>query len=940
MSIPENPKTHIVIRGARVNNLQNLDVSIPRNSLTVISGLSGSGKSSLAFDTLYAEGQRRFVESLSAYARQFLDRMNKPDVDSISGLPPAVAIEQRVFARNPRSTVGTTTEIYDYLRLLYGRIGTVVDKDTGEIIRKDTPESVCSCLVQDHLGKKLYILVPVTTINLGSAKQKELLIAGGYTRIVFGETAEIADIEEWDEERNSEETVFLLIDRLIPGNDSDSISRVTESLETAFRFGNGKCMVRVLTANGDHTQISDHFYSTRFENAKTGTVYVEPEPRLFSFNNPYGACPVCQGFGRSVGIDENLVFPDKQLTIRRGAIQPFRGDAFSVHLRTLLSVAAREGIPVDVPVNELTPEQYSKVMDGAGSYIGVLGFFKMLEEKSYKTHYRVMLSRFRGYTKCRACGGSRLRTAARQVYIGGLSIPDVVKLTLEEARKHFDSLAVTPYQREIVGLVLEELQRRLTLLCDIGLEYLTLDRLTHTLSGGESQRINLATSLGSSLVGTLYVLDEPSIGLHQRDTAKLVSILYRMRDLGNTVVVVEHDPDIIRSADHIIDIGPGAGEHGGKVVFQGSYAQLLNSDTLTSDYLTGKKTTRAKRSVRKGSGKKIIVRQPRHNNLKADLIELPLGKLTVVTGVSGSGKSSLVNNVIYNGIRRVFGGTTGEVGKVSGIEGLAEIVGIEMVDQSPIGRSSRSTPATYTKVFDHIRETFAATQISRQLGWRAGHFSFNVAGGRCEVCQGEGRVTIEMQFLPDIELPCEACNGTRYKKEVLQVLYKGKSIIDVLNMTVNEALQHFSDVPKVVHRLTILRDVGLGYIKLGQPATHLSGGEAQRLKLASFLDVSHSGHTLFVFDEPTTGLHLHDISFLLSAFDALVDSGNTVVIVEHNLNVIAAADHIIDLGPEGGVHGGRVVATGTPKQVAKVTGSYTGQALRAYYSASTVQSAV
>lgn len=923
----------IQIRGARVNNLKNIDISIPRNKLTVITGLSGSGKSSLAFDTLYAEGQRRFVESLSAYARQFLDRLHKPDVDSIIGLPPAVAIEQQTFSRNPRSTVGTTTEIYDYLRLLYGRIGIVLDKDTGEIVRKDNPQSVTDHILSHHRNARMLILAPMPN-NMAITKETlEALLQAGFTRLIVGDSIEPIHITPETTFPNDATEAYILIDRVVVSQEAETVSRITDSLETAFQFGDNAVVIRYLDDGQTGIQPwQDKYFSARFEHARTKTQYIEPEPRLFSFNNPFGACATCQGFGRSVGIDENLVFPDKSLSLKKGAIHPFRGDTFGVHLKMLLAEAPAAGIPVNDPVYTFTDDQMTKVMEGFGRYIGVLGFFRMLEEKTYKPHYRVILSRYRGYTKCRACDGSRLRTAARQVYVGGKNIPEIVNMTLAEVLEHFRNLTLSEHDQKVVGLVVQELVRRLQLLCDIGLEYLTLDRLSHTLSGGESQRINLATSLGSSLVGTLYVLDEPSVGLHPRDTARLIGILRQLRNLGNTVVVVEHDPDVIRAADHIIDVGPGAGEHGGEIVFEGTPTNLeASGTTLTADYLNGTRTVRAPRAVRKGSGKNLIVRKPLHNNLKGDDFFLPLGQLTVVTGVSGSGKSSLVHDVVYAGIKRIYGGYTGEVGNCERIEGLAGITGVEMVDQTPLGRSSRSTPATYTKVFDAIREVFASTQMARQMAWKPGHFSFNVAGGRCEVCEGEGRVTIEMQFLPDIELPCEVCGGTRYKREVLQVLYRGKNIVDVLSMTVTEALEHFSDVPKVRQRLTVLKDVGLGYIRLGQPASRLSGGEAQRVKLASFLDTSAGDHVLFIFDEPTTGLHLHDISFLLKAFDSLVDKGHTVLIIEHNIHVIAAADHIVDMGPGGGKNGGSIVATGTPKQLAKMPKSLTGQVLREYF---------
>ena len=928
-------RREIQIRGARVNNLKNINVDIPRNALTVITGLSGSGKSSLAFDTLYAEGQRRFVESLSAYARQFLDRMNKPDVDSIIGLPPAVAIEQQAFTKNPRSTVGTTTEIYDYLRLLYGRVGVVIDKDTGEIVRKDSPDSVCNALIGSMMNQRVFVMAELPMEHGTLENIKEGLEARGFTRIVIGEKDEAHHLDDLKELPDDVSNIFVLVDRLQISDTDEAKSHLTDSLETAFEIGGGRIIVRNIDAKSSERNA---YFSSRFESARSQTIYIEPEPRLFSFNNPFGACPTCQGFGRSVGIDENLVFPDKALSIKRGAIHPFRGESFGSHLRTLIRVAPTVDIPIDKPLFSLTPEQLRIVMEGNGEYIGVNGFFHMLEEKSYKTHYRVMLSRYRGYTRCHSCNGSRLRTAARQVFVGGVNIPTVVSLTLEQARDHFDTFKPSSYEEQAVGQILTEIKRRLHLLCDIGLEYLTLDRLSHTLSGGESQRINLATSLGSALVGTLYVLDEPSIGLHPRDTHRLLNILRRLRGLGNTVVVVEHDVDVIKTADHIVDIGPLAGERGGEVVFSGLLSEMLEQGkTLTSDYLSGRKEVSVKTTYRKGNGGSIFIRAPRHHNLVGDDVELPLGKLTVVTGVSGSGKSSLVHDVIYAGIQRVFGGYSGEVGACERIEGLAQIDGVEMIDQSPIGRSSRSTPATYTKVFDNIRDLFASQQVAKQLGWGPGHFSFNVSGGRCDTCEGEGVVTIEMQFLPDIELPCEACGGTRYKREIGNILYKGKSIVDVLAMTVDQAIEHFEAIPKIITKLDVLRQVGLGYLKLGQPSTHLSGGEAQRVKLASHLDTQADGAQLFIFDEPTTGLHVHDVAALLSAFDKLVVKGHTLLVIEHNVHVMAAADWIIDLGPEGGAEGGHIVATGTPKQVAAVPASYTGQALKAFFTERTSQ---
>ena len=920
------PKRVIAIRGARVNNLKNIDVDIPRNALTVITGLSGSGKSSLAFDTLYAEGQRRFVESLSAYARQFLDRMNKPDVDSISGLPPAVAIEQQAFAKNPRSTVGTTTEIYDHLRLLYGRIGIVIDKDSGEIVKKDNPQSVAAEILSCPEGSRLYIMYELPSEHAIVEIVREGLSAKGFTRVVIGASTELIEVANLTELPADETPVYVLVDRIVVNSDSETITRITDSVEQAFDNGSGRVLVRNL---GDGR---DMHFSSLFESNRTKTLYIEPEPRLFSFNSPFGACPTCQGFGRSVGVDLNLVIPDKSLSLRRGALHPFRGETFGAHLKVLISEAPLEDIPLDVPFHALTAEQIAVVFAGFGKYIGVDGFFRMLEDKSYKTHFRVMLSRYRGYTTCVKCQGSRIRTAARQAFVHGKNIPHIVSLTLRDARDHFDTLILTPHEEKIVGQILIEIRRRLHLLCEIGLDYLSLDRLSHTLSGGESQRINLATSLGSALVGTLYVLDEPSIGLHPRDTDRLLSILRKLRGLGNTVVIVEHDLDVIRTADHVIDIGPQAGELGGEVVYSGTLAGLIESGTsLTADYLTERKRVSVKTSYREGTGSSLIIRKPIHHNLIGDDVTVPLGTMTVVTGVSGSGKSSLVHDVIYAGIQRMLGGYSGEIGHYERMEGLEHITGIEMIDQAPIGRSSRSTPATYTKMFDNIRDVYASTQVAKQLGWKPGHFSYNVAGGRCDVCEGAGTVTIEMQFLPDIELPCEVCNGTRYKRDAQHILYKGRSIIDVLGMTVEEAIVHFEAYPRIVQKLTILRDVGLGYIRLGQPSTHLSGGEAQRIKLASHLDTQNGGSMLFVFDEPTTGLHVHDVSALMAAFDSLVNRGHTLIVIEHNVHVMAAADWIIDLGPEGGDRGGRVVATGTPQSVASNNESHTGRALAEFY---------
>lgn len=924
-TVASSPARTISVRGARVHNLKNISLDIPRNKLVVITGVSGSGKSSLAFDTIYAEGQRRFVESLSAYARQFLERMNKPEVDLITGLPPAIAIEQKTITRNPRSTVGTTTEVYDYLRLLFGRIGRTYCKNCNNIVRKDTPQSAVDALATWGEGQRLYILFPLRTHRESTlAEELENIRGQGFFRIVVGTSTEIVDLNsDTVPPSTQKEDVLILVDRVVlRRGDTDTTTRLTDSLETAFREGDGRCVVRNITTG------EEQHFSARYECAACRIVYQEPQPRLFSFNNPFGACPQCQGFGRSIGLDESLIFPDGRRSIRQGAIHPFQTPSHSQYQRDLMRVARAHSIPVDSPVGLLTAEQMSFVMDGGDGYIGVNGFFKMLEEQSYKVHYRVLMSRYRGYTRCSACKGSRLRTSARQVFVGGKSIADVVGMNLEDALAFISALELSEYEEAVAGRIVAEIRKRMQLLVDIGIGYLTLDRLSHTLSGGESQRINLATSIGSALVGALYVLDEPSIGLHPRDTERMIGILHKLRNLGNSVIVVEHDADIIRRADMVLDIGPRAGEHGGEVVFQGNFDEMLaDKQSLTGKYLSGRLSIPVPKERSAGNGKKLVVRNPVENNLKGDDVEIPLGCMTVITGVSGSGKSTFVHDVLYGALQRIQGQQASKVGRYGDIEGAEHISLVEMVDQSPIGKSPRSTPATYTKAFDVIREVFAATQAAKQLGWRAGHFSFNVPGGRCEACQGEGMVKIEMQFLADLFLECEDCKGTRYKKEALGILYDGKSVVDVLNMTVDEAIAFFAGEKKVQKRLKVLKDVGLGYMRLGQPGNTLSGGEAQRIKLASHLQVTSSDPILFIFDEPTTGLHFDDISKLLACFRALVRKGHSLLIVEHNLDVIKSADWIIDLGPEAGEQGGHVVAAGTPEKVASVRKSHTGRFL-------------
>ncbi|MFP4527861.1 MAG: excinuclease ABC subunit UvrA [Candidatus Kapaibacterium sp.] len=924
---PRQPRDKsIQVRGARINNLKGISLDIPRNRLTVVTGVSGSGKSSLAFDTIYAEGQRRFVESLSAYARQFLERMNKPDVDQITGLPPAIAIEQRPPSRNPRSTVGTTTEIYDYLRLLYGRIGRTICKDCSEEVAKNSPASVLKQLKKLGDDAKLYVMFQLSPKISNVRSELEKYRKEGFFRVVLEDSNEIIDLEtDKLSPRVFVDDIYILVDRMVLREDEDTLSRLADSIETAFRYGEGRMAVRHLQKSKTHK------FSEHYECANCEIIYLEPEPRLFSFNNPYGACPSCQGFGRTVGIDDDLVFPDKSRSLKKHAIHPFKTQGFSQHHRALMKIAPKYEIPVDKPVHSLNEKQMKIVMDGKDDYIGVNGFFRMLEEKSYKMHYRVLLSRYRGYTTCPACGGSRLRTSARQVFVGDRNIPELIKMPLNHIMEYFNNLNLSRQNQKVAAQVLHEIKWRLRLLVDIGLEYLTLSRLSHTLSGGEAQRINLATALGSSLVGTLYVLDEPSIGMHPHDTNRLMNILFKIRNLGNTIIVVEHDLDIIRQADYIADIGPAAGELGGELTYFGTIDDITKSErSLTGKYLSGKEKIDLKKKFRKWD-KSITIMKPHQHNLMIDEVDFPIKAMTVVTGISGSGKSTLVHDILYGGLKKIRGGYTGRVGYFDKIIGGEEIEQIELVDQSPIGRSSRSTPATYTKVFDSIRELFAQTQHARQLGYKPGHFSFNVAGGRCDVCEGEGQVTVEMQFLPDVHLECEACKGTRYKKEARSVLYKDKSIVDVLHMTIDQAAEFFKGSRKIEKKLRILQDVGLGYLRLGQPSTMLSGGESQRIKLANHLESQKRSDTLFIFDEPTTGLHIADISKLLDCFDKLVKNGHTVVVIEHNLHVIASADWIIDLGPGAGENGGKIVITGTPRQIVKNKTSLTAEALRDFY---------
>jgi excinuclease ABC subunit A len=917
-------KKHITITHARVNNLKDISCEIPRNALTVISGVSGSGKSSLAFETLYAEGQRRFVESLSSYARQFLDRMNKPDVESIMGLPPAIAIEQRGFARNPRSTVATQTEIYDYLRLLFGRIGTTICT-CGREVRKDTPAHAATVISEWNEGDRLYILFPIHIGEHSFEHAIRSLIENGFYRAVLPASSDIIDLQEHVHTSIEDaDQMLMLADRIIIKKDEAFVSRLTESLETAFSLGHGRVTVRNISL------MEDACFSNVHECAFCNIEYQEPEPRLFSFNSPFGACKTCQGFGRSVGLDASLVIPDMHLSLQKGAIHPFRTAGFTEYHRDSLDFARRHSISISIPYSMLTEQQRNMLWEGDALFPGINGFFAYAEEKAAaKVGYRVLLSRYRGYTTCHECNGARLRKSARRVFVAGKILPEIIRMTIADAYAWFDALEVSESQFKIAEMVLKEIHSRLRMLVEIGLEYITLDRMAHTLSGGESQRITLATSLGSSLVGTLYVLDEPSIGLHHRDTWRLMQLLKRLRSLGNTVVVVEHDPEIIASADHVIDIGPKAGELGGEIMFSGTVEDMLASnESLTGQYLSGKKKIDIPKKRSKGNGHFLEIIEPKERNLKGDTVSIPLGCITVVTGVSGSGKSTLVHEVLAPALKKKYAGFAGSIGACKDILGAGNLQAVEIVDQSPIGKSSRSTPVTYTKAFDAIRDLFAETPASKQLGWRAGHFSFNVPGGRCETCEGEGSVTVEMQFLPDITLPCESCKGTRYKKEARDIHYKGASIVDVLGMTVHEALAFFAGNKRIINKLQVLSDVGLGYVRLGQPSTKLSGGEAQRIKLATAIDDSRSEKTLFVFDEPTTGLHLDDINTLLMCFRALVEKGHSVIIIEHHLNIIAAADYVIDLGPEAGEEGGYVIASGTPEQIMKEKRSHTGKALK------------
>ena len=926
---------NIIIKGARVHNLKNIDVEIPRNKLVVITGLSGSGKSSLAFDTLYAEGQRRYVESLSSYARQFLGRMSKPEVDFIKGIPPAIAIEQKVNTRNPRSTVGTSTEIYEYIKLLYARIGKTYSPVSGELVKKHEAEDVIEVALTFADETKLMVMTSVIPSGDRSmVDELQNLVMQGFSRVeVNGETLKIQELISDEKLLATNPEIFLIIDRLSVDRTQTGISRLTDSVETAFFEGRGVCLLKVYAETGTQTL----YFSKSFE--ADGMQFETPTIHTFSFNSPLGACPTCEGFGKVIGIDEDLVVPNKTLSIYEDAVVCWKGEVMSEWKKQLLYTADKFNFPIHKPYYELTDEQRQLLWTGNKHFEGLNAFFKMLEGNQYKIQYRVMLARYRGKTTCPDCNGSRLKKEASYIRVSGKSISELVLMPVRKLKEFFDNIELDETDAAIAKRLLIEINNRINFLQDVGLGYLTLNRLSNSLSGGESQRINLATSLGSSLVGSLYILDEPSIGLHSRDTHLLIKVLKQLRDLGNTVVVVEHDEEIMRAADYIIDIGPFAGRKGGEVVFQGNTAELAKSTdadiekSFTLKYLLEKEHIDMPAQRRKWNNY-IEVLGARENNLKGIDVKFPLNIMTVVTGVSGSGKSSLVRNVFYAALKKYYGGVADRTGQFGALKGSMQLAkDVEFVDQNPIGRSSRSNPVTYIKAYDEIRKLFADQQLSKQMNYSASHFSFNTEGGRCEECQGEGTVTVEMQFMADLVLECEHCHGKRFKQDILDVQYKGVNIFDVLEMTVNQAIEFFgaqsgSIEKKIVKRLKPLQDVGVGYVKLGQSSSTLSGGESQRVKLASFLANEKPEPTIFVFDEPTTGLHFHDIKTLLKAFDALIAKGHTVIIIEHNTEVIKCADHIIDIGPEGGENGGTLVFEGTPEDIVKCKNSYTGKFLK------------
>lgn len=927
-----DPRHHIIIKNARLHNLKGVDLAIPRNRLVVVTGLSGSGKSSLVFDTLYAEGQRRYVESLSSYARQFMVRMKKPEVDYIKGISPAMAIEQQVSSRNPRSTVGTSTEIYDYLKLLFARVGRTFSPESGEEVRKHNVTDVVDTIMALPEGSRVQVMCPLVRHEKRSlAQELQVLLQKGYIRVQVGDT--VHRVEDLLNDKNTQsqlenEAVWVVLDRLSVAKDEEGLSfRLADSVQTAFFEGHGDCLVR--------TESGDLHFSDRFE--ADGMPFEEPSVNLFSFSNPYGACKTCEGFGSVIGIDEDLVIPDKSLSIYEGAIAPWRGDKMGEWNDALVKNGIRFDFPVHRPWYDLSAEEKKLVWNGNKYFEGLNSFFRYLEEQSYKIQYRVMLSRYRGRTTCPDCQGTRLRKDAGYVKLVDAqsaekhSIIDLVLKPVDQLLALFNNLQLKENEQQVAKRLLAEVTSRLGFLCDVGLGYLTLNRLSNSLSGGESQRIKLATSLGSNLVGSMYILDEPSIGLHPRDSERLITVLKRLRDNGNTVIVVEHEESVMRAADELVDIGPLAGSGGGELVFQGKFEALLQAEnSLTGGYLSGREQIPVPER-RRNWRKSLVLKGARENNLKNVDVTLPLGCLTVVTGVSGSGKTSLIKKVLYPALKKQIGGFGEKAGDFDRLEGdFSAVKNIELIDQNPIGKSSRSNPVTYTKAYDHIRNLFADQQASKINGYKPAHFSFNVEGGRCETCQGEGTVTISMQFLADITLECESCKGKRFKDELLEVNYRGKNISEVLDMTVSEALEFFKDEKNILSRLQPLSDVGLDYVKLGQASSTLSGGEAQRIKLASYLTKGNQAtDTLFVFDEPTTGLHFHDIKKLLFALNALIEQGNSVVVIEHNMEVIRCADWVLDLGPEGGEAGGHLVFAGTPEDLVGCKESYTGKYLAA-----------
>ena len=945
-----NAKEYIIIKGARVHNLKNIDVAIPRNKLVVITGLSGSGKSSLAFDTLYAEGQRRYVESLSSYARQFLGRIDKPEVDYIKGISPAIAIEQKVNSRNPRSTVGTSTEIYDYLKLLFARIGKTISPVSGNQVKRDTVADVAEYINSIKPETKILILSPLKPHkDKPLKKQLELLSQQGFTRIQ--QNGEIKKIEEFIETKFSEkEQIFIVVDRLtVRPDDEDNDNRISDSVQTAFYEGDGECVIEIINeeeslkpkAKSQKSKVKkdnskSRTFSNRFE--LDGMTFEEPTTHFFSFNNPIGACKNCEGFGSVIGIDPDLVIPNKNLSIFEEAIVCWKGEKMSEWKNMLVNNSHKFDFPIHRPYHDLTDKEKKLLWTGNKHFAGLNDFFKHLEKEAYKIQYRVMLSRYRGKTVCPECNGTRLRKDATYVKVADKSITDIVLMPVSDSLNFFKQLKLSKYDVEVSKRILIEITNRLRFLNEVGLGYLTLNRLSNTLSGGESQRINLATSLGSSLVGSMYILDEPSIGLHSRDTSRLIKVLYALRDIGNTVIVVEHDEEIMRAADLLIDIGPLAGTHGGELIFQGNHKELeTETRSLTALYLTGREKIEIP-AQRRNWNHFIELNGVRENNLKGINVRFPLNTITVVTGVSGSGKTSLVKRVLYPALKKLHGGfgeQTGSFDKLSG--DFNSISAVEMIDQNPIGKSTRSNPVTYVKAYDEIRALFADQQLAKNRGYKPSHFSFNVDGGRCEVCEGEGEVQIEMQFMADIHLVCEACNGKRFKQDILEITYQEKNISDILNMTVDDAITFFerpvqptNTEKKLVQKLKPLSDVGLGYVHLGQSSSTLSGGEAQRIKLASFLGIGQNSSTptLFIFDEPTTGLHFHDISKLLYAFNALVKQGHSLIVIEHNAEIIKCADWVIDLGPDGGTNGGNLVFQGVPEDLIKCKESYTGQYLK------------